>query len=63
MDQVVFVGIGSALAVFQILSPVTLVERVTKLLEKIGTVSATAYVREPVKGTQKVRNYYVRGVK
>jgi len=63
MDQIFLVSIGSALAVIQILSPVTLLERITRVLEKIGTVPATASVCKPVNAAQKGRNYYVRRVK
>ena len=61
MEQLISVVIGTVLAVLQILSPITLMERIIRLLEKIGMVSATIPVRGTAKGPQKVK-YYVSGI-
>lgn len=36
MEQIIFVAVGTATAVYHILSPVKLTERITMLLEKLG---------------------------
>lgn len=59
MDQIILVAIGSFAVVCHVLSPVTLMERITILLEKYGKVSTP----NPADGTQKVRKYYVHGIK
>ena len=59
MEQIFLVVTGSIVAVCHILSPVTLMERMTMVLERFGKASAP----EVTGGTQKARNYYVRGVK
>lgn len=58
MDQLIFVGLGTAVAVYHILSPVKLMERITMLLEKLGNGNGTEFAG----GAQKVR-YYVRNFK